>query len=133
MREILFKGKRKDNGEWVQGFLTKMWGQLHIVALNDENTAYPIDETTICEFTGLTDKNDNKIWENDIVQKEDIAAPVRFGRYSSSFDMGNNNIGFYVDFPDDTFLRVDLGYWNKKIVVIGNMLDNLELLQEVPK
>lgn len=67
MREILFKAKRVDNGEWVEGLLTIMWGQYHIVNPNDENTAYPIDTDTICQYTGLTDKNDKKIWENDIV------------------------------------------------------------------
>ena len=41
------KAKRIDNGEEIQGFLTKMWGQYHIMKDNDENTAYPVDEDTI--------------------------------------------------------------------------------------
>lgn len=67
MREILFKAKRIDNGEWAEGFLTKMWGQYHIISLGDENTAYPIDEETICQYTGSIDRKNNKIWENDIL------------------------------------------------------------------
>ena len=41
------KARRTDNNEEVIGFLTKMWGQYHIIAENDENTAFPIDENTI--------------------------------------------------------------------------------------
>ena len=45
-----------------------MWGQLHIINPDDENTAYPIDESTICQCTGLKDKHGKLIFENDIVR-----------------------------------------------------------------
>lgn len=116
MRDILFKGKDKDNVEQV-GFLTKMWGQYHIVNENDENTAYPINPETLCQYTGLTDKNGKKIWENDIVQYGEYTAVVRHGKYTA---------GFYVDFPEETNYRKDLGYWYKKVSVIGNVFDRNE-------
>lgn len=60
-REILFKAKRKDNGEWVEGLPTRMWGTLHIQDSDDENTAYEINPDTLCQYTGM---NDNTEWKN---------------------------------------------------------------------
>ena len=63
----LYRAKRMDNGEWVEGLLTIMWGQLHIIVPEDENTAYPIDESTICQCTGRRDEDSKLIFEHDIV------------------------------------------------------------------
>lgn len=89
-----------------------------------------IDIETLCQFTGLTDKNGKKIWENDIVNHNGEYAPVKFGMYCSSFDCESYNLGFYVDFPEETFYRKELGYWRRKAEIAGNVFDNPELLQE---
>lgn len=89
-----------------------------------------VDIETLCQFTGLYDKNENKIWENDIVNRDGKLAPIKFGRYCSSFNYGNYNFGFYVDFPKKTFYRKELGYWCRKVETAGNVFDNPELLQE---
>jgi uncharacterized phage protein (TIGR01671 family) len=133
MREILFKGKRIDNGEWVEGYYLR--DQYHRSGKDiifyrkdsDRFTVYTdiIDIETLCQFTGLTDKNGKRIWENDIIQYGAVAAVVKFGEY------GNGNLGFYVDFPEETNYRKDFSYWAKKVVVIGNAVDDRNLLQEV--
>ena len=138
MREILFKAKRIDNGEWVEGYYLR--DQYHRSGKDiifyrkdsDRFTVYTdiIDIETLCQFTGLCDKNGKKIWENDIVNHNGEYAPVKFGRYCSSFDYGNYNFGFYVDFPEETFYRKELGYWCRKVETAGNVFDDPELLQE---
>ena len=136
MREILFKAKRKDNGEWVEGCYLMSGGKHFIYAEYIEHYCMPviikaeIIPETLCQFTGLCNKNGNKIWENDIVNHNGEYAPVKFGRYCSCFDYGNYNFGFYVDFPEKTFYRKELGYWHRKVKTAGNIFDNPELLQE---
>lgn len=133
MREILFKAKRVDNGEWVEGYYLRdqyrLMGKDIIFYRKDSDrfTVYTdiIDPETLCQFTGLCDKNGKKIWENDIIQYGAFAAVVKFGEY------GNGNLGFYVDFPEETNYRKDFSYWAKKVVVIGNAVDDRSLLQEV--
>lgn len=87
---------------------------------------------TICQFIGLFDKYGNKIWENDIVKTvSDIYAHVKCGLYTTGFALEECNQGFYVDFSVKTYLRHELGYWNNKVEVRGNIFDNRDLLQEV--
>lgn len=139
MREILFKAKRIDNDEWVEGCCTVCNGKTFIgidVSIYSDIFEvfctpiirwFKVDPETLCQFTWLYDKNGKRIWENDIIQYGTVAAVVRFGEY------GNGNLGFYVDFPEETNYRKDFSYWSKKVVVVGNAFDNPELLQEVPE
>lgn len=145
MRENLFKAKRIDNGEWVEGNLIDLdidSGYCYIVPPYKKASILPINflitdrmklvaPETLCRFAGLCDKYGNKIWDNDIVKTvSDIYAPVKFGLYATGFAIEECNQGFYVDFPYETCLRHELGYWHNKVEVRGNIFDNPELLKE---
>ena len=152
MREILFKAKRIDNGEWVEGFLFhclnngEEWciGNEPLSAndyseiIGEYRTWFPIKKNTICQYTGLTDKNGKKIWENDVVQKH----------FYTDYDACANSdeyVGFvkYEDFawviksPKGKLIRTfpiieAIAYSQdvKFFEVIGNIFDNPELLKE---
>lgn len=144
MREILFKAKRKDNGEWIEGHYTECRGETFIGI--DTSSMFEIfcppvirwfkvSSETICQFTGLCDKNGNKIWENDIIKYHfgEIYAPIKYGYYQNCFDsQKTEHVGFYVDWTGDKCLRKDLGYWIDMVYAmpVGNIFDNPELLQE---
>ena len=139
MREILFKAKRKDNGEWVEGFCFKYKDKIYITEMKqtfvlayyteesvvDFNMrAYEIEDCTLCQWTGLTDKNDNKIWENDIC------------KYYNPID--RDGIGVikndYVNWISGTIAKNEiltpLFYLKcgEEWEVIGNIFDNEELI-----
>ena len=128
MREILFKAKRLGNGEWVEGLLTVMWRQYHVINPNDENTAYPIDEKTICQYTGLTDKNGKKIFEGDVCS---------FADFHSGSDVETYCEGVWSYEGCQLFISDRLSCETEDLIcegkfdgiIIGNIHDNPELLE----
>lgn len=132
MREILFKAKREDNGEWVEGYYRRIpcMGMLehYIMPRNPKNRMeqYAIDPDTLCQYTGLTDKNGKKIWENDIVQAWSEGSNA-IGKVIRRVD------GLYIMYPAYQKKEFWGVYPNKNgkttVEVIGNIFDNPELLE----
>ena len=146
-RDILFKAKRKNWRElpkeqwWVEGLLWKKkyssdrWYISCFPNKDDNEEIRLIDSATICQYTGLNDKNGNKVWENDIVKywsyhDGDDYAQIKFGTYQSCFDkMVSKHHGFYVNWESNR--RKDLGYWldwTDYAEIVSNIFDNPELL-----
>lgn len=133
MREILFKAKRIDNGEWVEGYLIREHGLYFIYDIVNSETCrqknYEINPKTICQFTGLCDKNGNKIWENDIFQYTDETMVaqrdlIEYNETHASFVRLHNTEKLGLQ-----YLWIDEATCNHG-EVIGNIFDNKELLQE---
>lgn len=137
MREILFKAKRIYDGKWIEGYYLR--DQYHIGGEDiifyrkdsDRFTVYTdrIDIETLCQFTGLYDKNGDKIWENDIFQYTDEAMVIQkdlieYNETHASFVRLHNaeKLGLQ-------YLWIDEATCNHG-EVIGNIFDNKELLQE---
>lgn len=134
-REILFKAKSGVSGKWVEGLVFNA-GNIQYIYTKPKSDGsrqeiYEVDPDTICQYTGLTDKNGKKIWENDIIKYHfgDYYAPVKFGEYQSCFDSTTTcHVGFYVDWDEKRDFRKDLGYWIKMVdaEVVGNIHDKSE-------
>ena len=126
MREILFKAKTC-NGEWVQGLLAHKDNKWYISNKEGMPFAFEVRPETIGQYTGLKDKNGNKIWENDIIKPYDT---VTNEGYIIGWD---NEMGAFVfcDINTNDSLYVLVGHYIESIQpveVIGNIFDNSELL-----
>lgn len=141
----LFRGKRIDNGEWVQGNLIRSNDaedgyEAIIIPTNDSNMFtkggsrgdlgfenwHRVNETTICQCTGLKDKNGKLIFENDIMEAhidEDFPEDV------SRFKVEWNGKGWVENHPDGIDREYLDDFDTEHFKVVGNIFDNPELLE----
>ena len=150
-REILFKAKQANNGEWVEGYYAR-YGftgkeKHYIVPVYASDLyAFEVDKKTVCQYTGLTDKNGKKIWENDILRghgnNTDLSKVVygEFGMIENeTLEVIDIVIGWhYEPIPTDALSKCEPfclpmpltdEYINRcEFEVIGNIFDNPELL-----
>lgn len=136
MREILFKAKRIDNGKWIEGYYTECSGKAFVgidISSMFEIFCAPVikwfrvNPKTLCQFTGLCDKNGKRIWENDILMAHlDESYPedatyetIEWGMSGWVTREAGSTDRQYLD-------EFDLEHYE----VVGNIFDNPELLQE---
>ena len=144
MKQILFRGKRIDNNEWVHGFYFESLadGMKHCYikyeTWDEGFVTYEVIPETVNQFTDLCDKNGKKIFEGDIISAtaldtgEEQRAVIGFGNF---IDENNNDkyIGFFIEFDGikTTITQLSMEECKNRIEVIGNIYDNPELLEDM--
>lgn len=133
MREILFRGKNKNTGEWIKGYYFKTISageHIHCIISIDKyyklwgkrfkaiGGATEVDEKTVGQYTGMTDRNGKKIFENDIIKDSETGEIFKIFYNWDRFSKTN-----------DSHYFLDLSLRIYECEVIGNIYDNPELLK----
>ena len=157
MREILFKAKRLDNGEWVEGYYLNIAKINHFICTGKIKLdgalkgiiapeMYEIDPDTLCQYTGITDKSGQKIWENDVLRghgdEKDLSKAVFGGFYVidvETLEIVDSVVGWHTEVietdeiskcePFNLPMPLTEFYINRsEYEVIGNIFDDPELV-----
>ena len=137
MKEILFRGKRIDNGEWIEGYYVKTVDYLtdsavHLI-IELPSAFYPrgeiageyeINSSTVGQYTGLTDKNGKKIFEGDIVEFR-----TSLKKYYAKVYYKKGMWSLYIKGFNDRYMLSVAVENDYSVKVIGNIHDNPELLE----
>lgn len=129
MREIRFRAKRIDNKEWVEGDLVQLQSRTCIHCWNNgQREAHEVDENTVCEYIGLTDRKGKQIYENDIVQ--------HYREHDNTYENSYSLVS-YGDYQGNEYERVYGWSFSsgdielaEKYEVVGNIFDNRELIEQ---
>lgn len=123
MREILFRGKRTDNGEWAYGAPVYIDGYVEMYWFDSEKQEIEhtlVAPETVGQYTGLKDKNGKKIFEGDVVKRTVYIGSGHSHAYEDYIHVVRYKFGA---FDPRTFIM------NESCEIIGNIRDNPELLE----
>lgn len=113
-REILFKAKRLSDGKWISGDLLHMQ---HSTVIHHNvrgmRTADDVDDRTVCQYTGLKDKNGMWIYENDIALYQDKKVTIKY----------DENVAAFAMVKDDEWRMPFIITSSENIEIIGNIHD----------
>lgn len=137
MREILFRAKRKNNRGWICGSFVKKVSGVYIISESitgciADYTEHEVDPETVCQYTGLTDKNGRKIFEGDIVNCSERRGAafwrckVQWNEARARFDVINADCAFPMCLDD---CRGTISINGSDYEVISNIFDNPELVE----
>lgn len=129
----LFRAKRKNWKQlpkemwWVEGYLYGIWEHRYILwgMINDVPNMVEVDTLTICQCTGLKDKNGKLVWENDVI--------IVNGRYKGRVIWSEIWTNYMVIRNRNGNIDINISIhnrWNDVYEVIGNIFDNPELMHE---
>lgn len=129
MRQIKFRGKRKDTGEWVYGDLVHTIKDILILPIDEGWNQYSVNSKTIGQFTGLCDKNGKEIYEGDILSANGrIVGWVKGEVRGYCYDV------VYVNHPTEekrwSLYSTVMYDYKGKIEITGNRFDNPELISD---
>lgn len=122
VENIKFKAKRLDNSEWVEGYFYKECGNTYIIedrqddSMLNRNHPYRVDPSTVCQFTGLKDCENQDIYEGDILAEKEY--PV--------FEVGYINCTFAAAYMGDDRFIFNLLALSKTCTVCGSKFDRKE-------
>lgn len=127
----LFRGKRTDNGEWVEGYFLKIDGISYILPLGlDLKDIVEVDSETVCQYTGLTDKNGRKIFDGNICKDGDCVVRILWNdkhQWGVEISKADNVLSKGLIFPLWQYDNCkENGY--RTLEVIGNIFDNPDLI-----